>query len=381
MMTRRMATERAPEPPVRFYKIIAVSFLAVTVLLLGIVIFVTSKKATIVVVSKQDTKHASWSLGVVPQGDGKTTLSGVVTTTVFSWSNTYYPTGTKVVSGTAEGTVILYNKGSAAQPLVQKTQLLTPAGVLFRLKEGVVVPAKGEITAPVYADQAGATGDIAPSSFVIVKLNPEKQQLVYAESKAAMTGGSKKVGVLSATDVTGATADYKIKVVEAYEATLEAKADASGQAVTLIESSLKADQPVGTELSQFTLSGKNTLLVIKYDQAELNRLVADRLSQEFDARSEKMISLNKEPQVNIVRPDPGSGRADLQVTQDVVVTLDANGDKLLPRHFVGQKKEAIQRYLLGLDHVSAVEVQLSPSWAFSAPSVAEKIKVIVKNVN
>ncbi len=381
MMTRRMATERAPEPPVRFYKIIAVSFLAVTVLLLGVVIFITSKKATIIVVSKQDTKHASWTVGVAPQGDGKATLSGVVTTTVFSWSNTYYPTGNKVVNGTAEGTVILYNKGSAAQPLVQKTQLLTPGGVLFRLKQGVVVPANGSITAPVYADQAGATGDIAPSTFVVVKLNPEKQRLVYAESKTAMTGGSRKVGVLSATEVADATEDYKAKVVAAYEAGLAANADTAGQAITLLDSSIKADQAVGTELSQFSLSGKNSLLLVRYDQAELNRLVADRLSQEFDAQSEKMLSLNKEPQVSVARPDPGSGKADMQVTQDVVVTLDANGEKLLPQHFVGQKKEEIQRYLLGLDHVSAVEVQFSPGWALSAPSVAEKIKVIVKNVN
>ncbi len=379
-MTRRMATERAPEPPVRFYKIIAVSFLVITVVLLAVVIFITSKKATIVVVSKQDTKHASWTVGIAPQGDGKNMLTGAVTTTVFNWSHTYYPTGNKTVEGTAEGTVILYNKGSAAQPLVQKTQLLTPGNVLFRLKEGVVVPANGSISAPVYADQPGGASDIAPSTFVVVKLNPDKQKLIYAESKEAMAGGARKVGILTATDVAAATEDYKTKVVEAYNAAFP-PAEGEERVVALGNQAVKPDQAVGTELSQFTLSGKNTLVVTTYNGAELNRLVADRLNQEFDARSEKMLSLNKEPQVSVARVDAANGQVDLQIAQDVVVTLDANGEKLLPQHFVGQKKDEIQRYLLSLDHVSAAEVQLSPAWSMTAPSVAEKIKVIVKNVN
>lgn len=375
-----MATERAPEPPVRFYKIIAISFLALTVLLLGAVVFITSKKATIIVVSKQDTKHVSWTVPVLGTGDGKTSVPGTVSSTIFNWSATYHPTGNKVVEGVAEGEVILYNKGSAAQPLVQKTQLLTPSNVLFRLKEGVVVPANGSITAPVYADQAGPSGDIGPSTFTIVKLIPEKQKLVYAESKAAMSGGAKKVGILTAADIAQAIDDYKTKVVAAYEAAQPAS-EGAGRSVTLLDQSVTSNQEAGTELSEFTISGPNTLAVVTYDRAALNRLIAERLSQDFDARSEKMISLNKEPEVSVVRPEPTAGKAELQIKQAVVVTLDANGEKLLPQHFVSQKKEEIQRYILGLDHVSAVEVQFSPSWALSAPGVPERIKVVVKNVN
>ncbi len=379
MMIRRMETAPAPEPPVRFYKTIALSFLFLTVIILGVVVFITSKKATIVVVSKEDSQSVPLTVRVASETPGATAIVGTVSSTKFVWSNTYYPTGTKVVEGGAGGQVTLYNKTSAPQTLVATTRLLTASGILFRLSDTVIVPANGQLDATVYADVPGSGSDIPASQFTIPGLALEKQKSIYAVSTAPMTGGAKKVGVLSEDDIANALKDYKEKVKDAFLATIQDTS--TSRAVVLVGQDVTASQKVGDEVANFSVQGTNTLLVVSYNPADLAKLINDELSTKFDSSSEKLLSLTKEPRINVGSYDITRSTADLTVTQDVVVTLDANGDKLLAKNFLGKKKEDIQRYILGLDHVSGVDVQFSPGWMRSAPSVPDRIKVVVKNMN
>jgi hypothetical protein len=232
MMIRRMETSPAPEPPVRFYKIIALSFLLLTVIILGVVVFITSKKATIVVVSKEDRQTVPLTVKITPDGTGERAITGTVSSTVFTWSNKYYPTGSKVIEGSSGGEVTLYNKTGTPQTLIKTTRLLTGTGVLFRLSDTVIVPANGQITATVYADKAGAESDIPATQFTIPGLAEEKQKTIYAVSVAPMSGGAKKVGVLSDEDISNALKDYKDKVKDAFTASL--KDAVASQTVMLI---------------------------------------------------------------------------------------------------------------------------------------------------
>lgn len=182
MMTRRISTA-APEPPVMFYKIVALSFVVITVVLLGVVIFMTSKKATIIVVSKEDSVPTNFEARVV---SGKSapgeTVSGVVTSTIFEWAKQYSPQGTKLVTGTAQGEVTVYNKSNTAITLIPKTRFITSEGVLFRLTSYTNVPAHGQVTTAVYADKPGREGEIPPSQFTLPGLD-----LILLSSTATTT--------------------------------------------------------------------------------------------------------------------------------------------------------------------------------------------------
>src|SRR3989338_1558315 len=171
MITHRRSTKMAtPEPPIRFYRTIAISFLLITLALLGVIIFFTSKKATILVLASDGSKQVAINLevgGGRQEGGASNRMSGLVTTTLFSRSEKYYPTGTKTISGIAGGEVVIYNKSNTAQPLVKTTRLLVANGALFRLSDRVLVPANGQVTAEVYADQSGSASDISPSRFSI----------------------------------------------------------------------------------------------------------------------------------------------------------------------------------------------------------------------
>ncbi len=379
MNTYRMATT-PPEPPVRLYKLIALSFLALTIVLLGVVLFMTSKKATITVVAKADKRTVSLVVKVAKDANSKDVVDGVVSSTVFSWTEQFQPTGNKTVSGISKGSAVIYNKSSSAQTLVKTTRLLTAQGVLFHLADKVVVPAEGKVSASIYADQPGAASDIPASQFTIPGLSADRQKQVYAESTEPTQGGESKVGVLSSADIKSAVETYKQKVQDAFRKTLPEVGAGQQIMVAVVNQNAKTDHVSGEEVSGFTVSGTSTLVVVTYNAEYVQRLLDRVGAEKVDQTLEKVLSSDDRVRVSLASYDAKAGTADLAVEKDLMVTLDANVDTLSPQHFLGKKKDEIERYVLGLDHVASVSVVFTPSWMFSAPSVPDRIKVLVKNV-
>ena len=380
MITHRVTTKLVPEPSVGFYRTIAVSFLLVTLLLLGIIIFFTSKKATIVVVAKTDNKNVNLDINVAKEKTIEASIVGFVTTTEFKWSQKYFPTGNKKTPGLAVGSVTLHNDTSAAQTLVKTTRLLTPAGVLFRLSDRVVVPANGQIIASVYADQPGAFGNIGPSKFTIPGLNAEKQKVIYADSAKDMAGGIRTVGVLTADDLKSAEADYVEKVKQTIDSSAGKHESFNQKLVFVPDHHVTADRKAGEEITEFNLVGTSTVVIVFYNTDDLKSVLEKEISSRIDLSTEKVLSVSKEPHVSLASYDLEKQKARFSVYQDVLVTLDANADKLASVNFFGKSKDEIERYIFGLGHVVGVDVKFSPSWMRSAPAVADRVQVIIKNV-
>ncbi|MEK7072814.1 MAG: type IV pilus assembly protein PilM [Patescibacteria group bacterium] len=110
-------------------------------------------------------------------------------------------TGGTEVSELATGTVTLINTSATAQPLVERTRLLSGSGVLFRTRSAVSVPENGRVDAAVVADQPGAAGNVPPGRFTIPGLPAARQAEVYGESAAAMTGGIRRSGQITDADI------------------------------------------------------------------------------------------------------------------------------------------------------------------------------------
>ena len=103
--------------------------------------------------------------------------------------------GTKNVHSFASGPITIYNTQTKAQRLITNTRFATASGLIFRIHSAVTIPGgsqakPGSITATVYADQAGASYDVGPSSFTVPGLAGTPQaNMVYARSSSAFTGG------------------------------------------------------------------------------------------------------------------------------------------------------------------------------------------------
>jgi len=363
---------------VRFYRTIAITFVIITVALLGVVIFFTAKSATIVIVAKSDNKSVPLSVGVAKEKTAGLSLSGSVVSKDVWHAEKYFPTGNKRVIGTATGEVILINETPAPQALVKTTRLLTASGTLFRLSEAVTVPARGQVTAKVYADKDGQEGDVGPSTFTIPGLSADKQKVIYAKSEKSMTGGIKTVGILTDQDLKTAENDFVEKVKQSV-ASGTATGTAVKSLVAVTDYKIISDKKAGDEVSEFNMSGTSTVVIVSYNSYDLQALIEKEIANKIDPSIEKVLSITKNPQVSLSQYDTDKETADLSVSQDVTVTLDANADKLAASNFFNKSKDEIERYVLSLGHVVGVEVKFSPSWMRGAPSVADKLKVVVKN--
>ncbi len=382
MITHRLGTKMQPEPPVRFYKTIAITFLVLTIVLLAIVVFFTSKKATITIVANTDNKNVNLAIDI--NAGGNQSIKGVVTSTIFSWSEKFYPTSNKSIDGVAGGEVIIYNDSVIPQPLVATTRLLTADGILFRLSEGVTVPANDSVAVKIYADKSGVSGDISPVAFTIPGLDSNRQQYIYAKSKIAMSGGLKKVGVLTSDDLQVAKNSFALKIQLAYQNSIKENLPKDlkslDNVLTAIAGIVESDTKVGDQTDGFTLSGSSTIAMVFYDKKDLQSLVSKDISSKVDGSLEKILSVGNNLQVSLSNYNLVNQTARLSVYQDVLVTLDVDGNKLSASNFFNKSKDEIQRYVMGLSHVVGVDIKFSPSWMRKAPSVADKIKVTVKNV-
>ena len=104
--------------------------------------------------------------------------------------------GTKNVKSSASGTITIYNTQTKPQKLIANTRFATTAGLIFRIRTAVTVPAgtaskPGSTTTKVYADQEGSSFNIDPTSFTIPGFagTPQAAQ-VYGRSTSDMTGGA-----------------------------------------------------------------------------------------------------------------------------------------------------------------------------------------------
>lgn len=152
----------------------------------------------------------------VEEESGEGAILGKKASKMYSWSKSFAPGEFGEEEDIATGIITIINEASYDQPLVATTRFLSAGGILFRLKERVLIPAGGRIEAEVYADQPGVSGNIGPDSFTIPGLPLSVQDIIYGQSDKPMSGGVKRVGVVSEADISEAidkATDNSVKAI------------------------------------------------------------------------------------------------------------------------------------------------------------------------
>ncbi|PIT86187.1 MAG: hypothetical protein COU33_04570 [Candidatus Magasanikbacteria bacterium CG10_big_fil_rev_8_21_14_0_10_43_6] len=380
MISRRQETPSSFEPPVRFYKFIAITFLVLTVALLGVVLFMSSKRATITITAKNSPEDVTVDL-VLGEENPSHGVTAVVTSTVVTLDKSFSPTGDKEEVGTATGVVTLHNTSDAAQPLVKTTRLITPEGVLFRLTDAVTVPANGTVAdVAVYADKEGSDSDIGPTElFTIPGLNEARQKEVYASSESAMTGGVRTVGVLSEKDIANAQKQLQVLLEEKGKTLLGSNATGTGvYAVSNFESN--TDAVIGEEMSEFLLTGSARIVGVFYDKAAMTEWATMQLAKKAISDAEMLRSASETPTVTFGEYISSNNTASVHVFFDGIYTLNPESREIDKSMFFGKNRDEVRRYVLSLDHVSGVDVDLQPAWMQTVPHIHDHVSVIVKQV-
>ena len=379
MVSRRSQTFVVQEQPVRFYKVIAITFLVLTLLLLGLVVFLSSKRAQIIITTRPAPIDVTSE--IVLSNDGDTIVSFEIVTTTIQDTRNYSPNGTEQVVGTAEGVVTIINETASAQPLVATTRLLSPDGVLFRLKNGVTVPANGQLeNVEVYADQEGSASDIGPSKFTIPGLNATKQSVIYAKSDTAMTGGIRQVGAISQSDIDQAIKRSEEFLKQQAKTALGPEYTDRTGVFEVLNTSVTSSNQIGERTDAFAVTANATVLAIFYNEEELTEWANTQLEKRAIETSDVIRPNSEKPTVSFVSYDSDAQEATLRVFYDGTVTLSPQSSQVAKEVFFGKSKNEVRRYLLALDHVDSVEVNLQPAWIDKVPQIHEHVSVVVKEV-
>lgn len=372
MTPRRRETKIPTHQPVRFYKIVALSFLCITLVLLGLIVFMSSKRATITITTKESPVDITLSVAAAD-------LGGSYTTSTLELSQKFFPKGDTEVPGEATGIMTVINDSDIPQPLIATTRFVSSDGVLFRLREGITVPANGTIDAEVYADQEGGSGNIGPDSFTIPGLNESRQQEVYGKTTKAMEGGLRSVGVLSKGDIETAEKELIEKAKEEAARTYTELAQ-SGQEVihAVIDYTSTPSAEIGTELSEFDLSMVISVAHISYDVAEANKAAREALLRRIVDDSETIEPSTDDARVTFESYQDGS--AMLSLFYDGTAQINPESGQLDKVMFYGKSRDEARRYVLALDHVQSVDIDFSPAWMQTIPHVHDHVNVIIKHV-
>lgn len=370
-------------PPLSvIYRKIAVSFVVLTVLLVGIIIFFSVSKATVKITPKQELKSSEFLVTVKETPDSTpAVIQGKYEDKVVEEEMQFESTGIVEKAGRFEGKLMIVNTTSAAQQLVATTRLISPEGVLFRMKSGTTAPAKGQVEVEVYTDHPDPNWDYAPGTrFIIPGLNATKQALIYGENKERLAGGVQKVRVVTAEDLEKAKTEVIEKATKKMQEEFEkTPAAALGGVISNAEvQEVSADAKKGEERQTFTTKVKMNVQLLAYDKIALEKLALEKVTGSIPSDRE-MVRFNKDAMViRIKNVNKTVGEVQLSVYADAEVRLNAASPILDPVKIAGMLPDEAATYLQSFDAVEKVEVDLFPSWQKRIPTIPDRIKMVVK---
>ncbi|MEK7606886.1 MAG: hypothetical protein AAB444_01690 [Patescibacteria group bacterium] len=374
-----MVKAKKRAPLFLMYRKIAIGFVALTVLLIGAVVMFSLMSARVEITPRKMLQSVEFLVGVGSGAEGET-IPGILEERVVEGDVQVEATGVKTSEGKATGMLTVMSTMEFPQPLVATTRFLTPDGVLFRLKNQVTVPAKGSVEAEVYADIGGASGNINPSTFTIPGLTVAKQKLVWAESKAAMTGGAKTARVISAEDIARGKAQV-VKQLED-EAIARFAQEVEGQYGGVVgkatASSAEISAKVGEEKQSFSIHAKVTLALVAYDRSALETSSKTRLLISVPQDKELSYFGKDAMLISLESFDSKNARATLRIYADGDAVLKKTSGVLNMDKLAGMGVEEATRYLQSFEAVEKARITVFPAWLKSIPTLKDHIDIIIK---
>jgi hypothetical protein len=372
------------------YKKIIIGFSILTVLLVGLIAYFSFSK-TIITITLAPKEISTTMTAAVKQNltaEEKLQLSslpGYLVSTTVSGTKTFTNTNTggQPVEAQATGKVTIYNNWTTDQPLAATTRLLTPNGLLFRLKNRVDVPA-GQAVAnvEVYADQPGAAGNIGPTKFTIPGLWPGLQEKIYAESKESMSGGIRQADIITQTQLNEAKRTLIDELVKKAAADLEQTDEVkknnttiSTQSVATVILSEESSAKNGDEASSFDISLKIKAMAVIFDETQLQAKVLTQLRQEINADEQLVAGGQSTFTYHVQEHDLDNQTASLEATYTAQAVPRLSNPIFNRDKITGKDAQTIKEYFSNFDEVKSVAIKFSPFWVTKAPTLKDHIEI------
>lgn len=367
----------------RIYQKIAIAFVILSFILLLFVLYLSVSSATIRVTPVPQVVSSNLSVEVVAEPLQEGQIGGYVVSQDFTQAKEFYlpEEGATPVEGKAGGMVTLINETSNNQALIATTRVLSEEGVLFRLDEGVTVPANGQVDATVHADEEGLSGEVGPTQFTIPGLSASLQDVIYAVSIDSMTGGVVYTRVLQESDLEDAVVSLQDEMLEGAKEELSAQIDLKefdGVVYQVEELERAADQEPGAEVGSFTVSLTLRITAVYYSDAMLQEYAQADLQSRISANYELEEVSEDGAQVEIRTVSAQDEKASLTVYIDGTAVISPSSDVLDKDRLVGRSPSEVETILEASELIDDVSVAFTPFWLKRVPTLKDHIKIIIE---
>ena len=369
----------------RIYQKASIIFVLLASLLLLVVLYLSVSRATINVTPIAQPIEQEVEVAIVANAVEEGEVTGYVVQEQFTLGQSFELDGTdggEPVPAQATGVVTLVNETTAAQPLVATTRLLSEDGILFRLLDAVTVPANGEVTAAVYADQLGESGNIPATSFTIPGLLPSKQETIYATSNTPMKGGLQYVRVVTEDDLASARKELESAATEMarenYRAALPSN-DFDGESIVTSSISTEFSSEAGEEVGVFTGNGTYQVTAVFYSRDLISDYVEAALISQIGEGVDIHAVDTSELQATIEDVDVAEERAVLSIRLSGTTILASNNDLFNGDRFTGKSEKDVIALLESEPTIQSVEVVFTPFWLKRMPTLRDHIDIKIKS--
>ncbi len=360
------------------------------------VYFLPSAKATVILKTRDIDEKVSVLVGRDIKSANETLAApGKIVDLEKESTKTVASTGKKNVGEKAKGTVTisnLYNFQSSIK-LAKGTKIVSDSKEFILQAEVIVPVAKataaiennipvlkttaGTIDVEVVADKSGDTFNLSARKFDVAGFVSTK---VFAESKAAFTGGTnKEVKIVTEEDLTKAEADIKAELLELAKKELAAKATESN--LKILEGQISsetvsqdASKKVDDESDSFDFKMKIKFFVLGFLEDDIKKTVTKGIEGKIDV-NEMIINPEKSNIVYKVKTsniDNGEMELEAVFTGKVGKKIDVD---MVKSNIKNKDVKAAKSYLSSVDGVDSSSINILPNFWQRTPMIADKISV------
>jgi len=298
-------------------------------------------------------------------------------------------TSEEFVEEKASGNIVVYNNySSAGQKLIKNTRFETPAGLIYRIKDAVVVPGRktvsgevvpGSLEVTIYADKPGETYNTDSADFTIPGLKGDPRYTkFYAKNKGSISGGvSGNVRKASPEDLAKLTSELDEKL---RAEVLEEASSVKPEGFVLMDNSylLRTNSKTSNGSDGNVLITQSVVFYgIIFNESDFAKFIAENTIASYDG-SVVMLDGLDELTINIDSPEsinPSSLESiSFSLTGTTRVVWDFDEEALIA-DLKGQSKSRVNSVLSNYPSIESVDVSIRPFWKRSITENEKKIKL------
>ena len=291
--------------------------------------------------------------------------------------------GTKTVSSEKAGLpVTIINNYSSQQPLVIATRMLSADGILYRLTEGVTVPAGGRVLTYMEADKPGEDQIVGPGKFTIPGLWAGLQDKIYGQTTETASLERRESSQLTQEDIDTALEQLMMqletKALIELGADLPAELELTADQLVAEVTNSQTSSELGDEVSEFELTATINFTALLFDKSLLRAASENELKNRLPVGTNIIAVDNDSFSYQVAEIDTEQETSLVNTHLEALVNSSATEINFDKSELQGMTKQEASAYLA--DHgLAEAKVELWPFWVRHVPGLVDHIEIKVAN--